>query len=107
MAKWNRLFGNIINADKAADDPGPHTGPASPKTVPDEWTFAELGQFKIHEASVRLPDYEFCLQNYVVVLDEVKANPDAVITIGMLHPDDTGLVKRYRTSWAALCSRWH
>jgi len=108
MANWNWLFSKIIKAENASSEvpadaetqthlyvsQNMKTGnSAETKSFADEWPFAELGHFKVHEASVRLLDYEFCLQNYVVVLDEVDVHSGDTVTVGMLHPGDTHLVK--------------
>jgi general secretion pathway protein E len=55
--------------------------------------FVELGHFEIDERSVRLLEYDFCLEHQVVVLGE--AGPDGgQVTVGMLHPARRGLVNR-------------
>ncbi len=55
--------------------------------------FAELDQFVIDEESVRLLSYRFCVQNHVVVLGVVDPGSGAPVTVGMLDPGETALVR--------------
>ena len=83
MVNWNRLFGNSEIPDNSVQDRSPVSASADQQFMPrnkavDEsgqagkgLPFTELGQFKVHEASVRLLDHQYCLDNYVVVLDAV------------------------------------
>ncbi len=52
--------------------------------------FAELAQFQVHPASVRLLSQSFCEKRHVVVLG-VVADDGAPVTVGMLHPGDQQL----------------
>ena len=54
--------------------------------------FAELAQFTIDPASVRLLSPTFCRKRHVVVLGSVDPNRYETTTVGMLHTDDTHLV---------------
>ncbi|HVR95229.1 MAG TPA: GspE/PulE family protein [Thermoanaerobaculia bacterium] len=55
--------------------------------------FVELPHFTIDERSVRLLEYDFCLEHQVVVLG--KAGPvGGLVTVGMLHPARRSLVSR-------------
>ncbi|MBL8740708.1 MAG: type II/IV secretion system protein, partial [Myxococcales bacterium] len=52
--------------------------------------FAELAQFQVHPASVRLLSQSFCQKRHVVVLG-VVSETDTHATVGMLHPGDHAL----------------
>jgi general secretion pathway protein E len=56
--------------------------------------FTELDQFMIDENSVKLLDYNFCVQKYVVILGTVDPNDTDRITIGMPNPKDTELIEQ-------------
>jgi len=53
--------------------------------------FAELAQFTVHPASVRLLSAAFCSKKHVVVLGVVDEGDIAAATVGMLHPEDVDL----------------
>jgi len=56
--------------------------------------FHELEHFTIDEKSVQLLSYNFCCQNYVVILDVVDMESDDPIVVGMLEPSQINLVKQ-------------
>lgn len=42
----------------------------------------------MHDASVQLLAYEYCLEYYVVMLNKVDMHSDSPVIVGMLHPED-------------------
>ena len=108
MINWNRLFNHIIKP--GIETPDKSSAPATPEHQPSShdnkltdpvkssgpdslYPFAELGQFEVHDTSVQLLAYEYCLENYTVVLNKVDVHSDSPVTVGMLHPEDLHLVK--------------
>jgi general secretion pathway protein E len=55
--------------------------------------FAELGDFEIDPATVRLLPRGYCRRQGIVVLGRAGADDGAPVTLGMLHPDDSRLVQ--------------
>lgn len=56
--------------------------------------FYELSQFTVDRKSVRLLAYEFCMQNFVVVLDVVDPEISKPVTVGMFYPKETNLIRQ-------------
>ncbi|PTL85953.1 type II/IV secretion system protein [Vitiosangium sp. GDMCC 1.1324] len=55
-------------------------------------SFSELAQYSLDRNSIRRLPEPFCRRNMVVVLGKVDAKaPDAPVSIGMLHPEDSSL----------------
>lgn len=54
--------------------------------------FAELGQFAVDAAAVRLLPETLCRRQRVVVLDALPDDPRAAVPVGMLDPEDAALV---------------
>ncbi len=54
--------------------------------------FAELSQFEVHAASVRMLGATFCRRKHVVVLGKVDPGGSDPVTVGMLHPEDGDLI---------------
>jgi type II secretory ATPase GspE/PulE/Tfp pilus assembly ATPase PilB-like protein len=55
--------------------------------------FVELGQFEIDDRSVRLLDYDYCLEKRVVVLGVVERGDEGPVTVGMLDPSRRALAR--------------
>lgn len=61
--------------------------------------FTELAQFTLDPVSIRMLPKAFCLRHWVVVLDTVKADSTDPITVGMLNPEDRGLLRDLKARW--------
>ena len=64
------------------------------ETRSDIEPFVELSQFEIDEGSVRRLGYKFCADRGVVVLGAIGDDRSARVTVGMLEPEDRGLVRQ-------------
>jgi type II secretory ATPase GspE/PulE/Tfp pilus assembly ATPase PilB-like protein len=57
--------------------------------------FSELAQYSLDRDSVRLLPEPFCRRHYVVVLGKVNpAAPHAMVTVGMVDPDNTRALRQ-------------
>ncbi|MFB6357040.1 MAG: GspE/PulE family protein [bacterium] len=55
--------------------------------------FHELPQYDLQEDDIKMLPYDYCVKNYVVVLDSYDPANDDNPVIGMLHPEDEQLVE--------------
>ncbi|MEL6347444.1 MAG: GspE/PulE family protein [Myxococcota bacterium] len=61
--------------------------------------FAELSQFELDAESVQMLPLAFCKRNSVVVLGRVDRGARSAITVGMLKPEDTAVVRNLTKLW--------
>ena len=61
--------------------------------------FTELAQFTLDPVSIRMLPRAFCQRHWVVVLDKVDNSESAPITVGMLNPEDSGLLRDLTMRW--------
>ena len=61
--------------------------------------FTELAQFTLDPNSIRMLPRAFCQRHWVVVLDKVDNSTKDPITIGMLNPEDRGLMRDLSMRW--------
>jgi type II secretory ATPase GspE/PulE/Tfp pilus assembly ATPase PilB-like protein len=62
--------------------------------------FTELAQFTLDPVSIRMLPRAFCQRHWVVVLGKVVSGATEPITIGMLNPEDRGLLKDLSLRWS-------
>ena len=55
--------------------------------------FTELAQFTLDPVSIRMLPRAYCQRHWVVVLDKVDNSESSPITVGMLNPEDSGLLR--------------